>query len=262
MIRAHAILRTAAGGTVWVALSFVLILAAMALAARTPGPRTPVLPARAGQFAFLARGGPETFPPLRVETLRAVLGRGEVARLLGGEGESPPVAPSPSPQPTGTPPQPEPIPDPGEIASDSDLRIEMEASTSRAERGERITYTITVTNVGEGVAKGLRVLSHIPEHTTYVAGEECGGETVRIEDNDEVPGGKSTCVAFPVGPPPRGGHDFANEIGALNPGQRTVTIFTVAVDPDAPDGTIANHAHVDSQDHPRLDSNQVETRVS
>lgn len=171
-------------------------------------------------------------------------------------------------RPRGTSDDPEDPRSPGEIpaseevAAGPDLRVRMDVDRARASRGDTLEYTITVTNVGEGTAKRVRVLSHIPEHTSLVATPQCGGRIVRVSPGDGPGGLPATCIDLPVGATAPGDHEITIGMKGMNAGRTERFVFRVAVDADAPQGhAIRNHAHVASEQGPDRKSNEVKTVV-
>lgn len=253
-------------GSAWLAIAVAATLGAMVLAVRLPGPRALGLEAAVGGGGrYLETGGSPRFAPLSPAILSDLFGAGIVERLLGLVGGPHPPSghpgPPPGPAPEPPPGEEEPLPGPQELTEAPDLRIEMSVDKAEARPGDTITYFITVRNVGKGPAKEVVILSHVPEHTTLLAGDECGGEPAALIPNRSVPGGHTVCVAV-AGPPAPGEHGFKSAIDNLNPGREHTIPFKVVVDPNAPPGTvISNHAHVEAVGLPRATSNTVSTRV-
>lgn len=253
-------------GSAWLAVAVAATLGAMVLAARLPGPRALGLEAAVGGGGgYLEAGGSPRFAPLSPAILSDLFGAGIVERLLGPVGRPHPPSghPEPPPGPAPEPPPGDegPLPGPQELTEAPDLRIEMSVDKAEARPGETLTYLITVTNVGHGAAKDVWVRSHVPKHTSLVAGWECDGENVSLSPNPGSPAGYSVCVSVP-GPAAPGEHGFRNHIGPVRAGQQVRTMFKVAVDPNAPAGTvIRNHGHATNPDFPTVTSNTVSTRV-
>src|SRR5690606_38153999 len=72
----------------------------------------------------------------------------------------------------------------------------------KAQSGEVLTYTITVTNTGDVDLAGIPVVDLIPAHTSYVAGSATGGAVSNSEGELEwvvdVPFGGAVSVGFQV----------------------------------------------------------------
>lgn len=155
------------------------------------------------------------------------------------------VTPSPSPSPTPTPsPSPSPTPTPTKRTK---LRAVMHAYPQTVRRGDRITYTVTVTNVGRHQSDFVAVLTHEPPHTSFAYCEE----------------GDSACVQPPV---PLGASEqhFQLDTGRqLMPGESATIQFQVIVHATAPPDyrRIENHAHAIASNAPQADSNTTVVRL-
>src|SRR5690606_335663 len=71
----------------------------------------------------------------------------------------------------------------------------------KAQSGEVLTYTITVTNTGDVDLAGIPVVDLIPAHTSYVAGSATAGGTLAGEELSwlvDVPFGGAVSVGFQV----------------------------------------------------------------
>lgn len=242
-----------------VALVLVVTGAVIAAAGRLPG----TVLSRAVQVAGPDYGalGLRPLPALADRFVEQELGSLVALAFLGaGTGPVPPATSSAGSQPGGQGEETENDAGPEDLAAPSDLTIGMTASRTSAGPGDTIRYVITVVNVGKGVAKGVTVRSHIPARTRFV--ETCEGGYVSVVDNPGATGGRTVVVCVPCESRGTSGHDIQNSMGALRPGQRVQTIFTVRIDEDAPDGLmIRNHAHVTSENEVSQTSNEVTTRV-
>lgn len=245
-------------GAVWVVLACASVLGPMLLAAR-PAPPLAIGFARGAGFIDAGPDGPASFSPLSPKLLTELLGREAAARLLDGPPDAEP--PPPTPAGHGPGPAPSPPPDdggltpPGQLTKSADLRIVMTVDKSEARPGDTLTYVITVTNVGEGVAKNVEVTSHTPEHTTLKSFNGCGVVTIDPSGDGRI------CVLGNVsGPGPHGMRAGRTTLGA---GQVFRVTFEVVVNPDAAAGTIIrNHAHADALGEIRLTSKEVSTEVA
>jgi uncharacterized repeat protein (TIGR01451 family) len=106
---------------------------------------------------------------------------------------------------------------PGEGPPTCDLPIEKKADASTVSAGSRVGYRITVRNRGHAVARNLRVCDHIPRRTTFVSADR---KLSRF--------GRDRCLG----------------IARLAPGQRVSVHLVLAVDADAPAGSLANLADI------------------
>src|SRR5690606_27011394 len=71
----------------------------------------------------------------------------------------------------------------------------------KAQSGEVLTYTITVTNTGDVDLAGIPVVDLIPAHTSYVAGSATAGGALAGEELSwlvDVPFGGAVSVGFQV----------------------------------------------------------------
>jgi hypothetical protein len=237
-------------------LSLAMLLGVAGLGARLPGlsvlsgvPQLRALDYSVDRFGRLA--------PLNDRFVLQALGSGSVAQGLGAGaegGRSPaPVRPSPEPTPQETPGREG---NPGDILADWDLRPSMRADRSTARPGDRITYTITVTNVGTADYPGTpsyTVRAHIPYHTTYLPEDEC-------EPGTAPPDGG--CIDVPVAEPGSSdpeAHQYNDTRGnAIGPGKFVRIRFSVVVDPNTASGTkLVNDAHVDVAARARRTSGSV-----
>ena len=62
-------------------------------------------------------------------------------------------------------------------AAAPDLVLSKDDGLDVVTAGQRITYTLTISNVGTQGATGVEVSDELPEHTTFVAASDGGGET-------------------------------------------------------------------------------------
>lgn len=198
------------------------------------------LPALSASFVSEALAG--LVPPPAVGT----------ALPSGGPGQAPGREP---------PPEREQLPTETLTAS-PDIRIAMRVDKAEARPGDTLIYTITISNVGRGDATSLTVSSHIPDYTTYVAGAECGGENVSIDENPNSPAGRTVCASVP-GPPAPGEHGFVYGGVKVPAGKSRQVLIRVVVNADAPQGTVLrNHAHATGPGVQRTTSNEVSTQIS
>jgi uncharacterized repeat protein (TIGR01451 family) len=106
---------------------------------------------------------------------------------------------------------------PGEGPPTCDLPIDKDADASTVSAGSRVGYRITVRNRGHAVARNLRVCDHVPRRMTFVSA-----------DRKLSRRGRARCLG----------------IARLAPGQRVSVHLVLAVDPDAPPGSLANLADI------------------
>lgn len=196
-----------------------------------------------------------TFAPLDVEALRILMGDAPVGR-------PPPRVSAPHAAPTPAERSIRPthrrIPPPGSVTSASDLRIRIQVDRAEAAPGDIITYAIGVTNAGRGTARGVRVTSRVPEHTTWVDGDGCGPRPVTVAPGQGPVPGTPAVFLCPAG----SADEFAAEFAFLGPGDHVRIELRVVVNADAPNGfVILNHADVVAEGVPARTSNQVSTVV-
>lgn len=266
MNRPASLIALAAG---WLGIAFASTVGAMILAVGAPG--SPAVnvearlpdPGRAGHPQ-----GTSSFAPVSAEILDD-LGRAGLALGLSLSGPGSLTDgrhDADSRRPTAHPDDLRPmgsgrLATPEELADEPDVRIEMSVDRAQAQPAATLRYVIRAANVGRGAAKELQITSHIPEHTTLVAGADCEGESVGVQPNPGAPGGHTIGVCLP-GPGAPGEHGIQIGFGPLGPGRVETFVFRVAIDPDTPSGSvIRNHAHVDGADIPRRTSNEVSTVV-
>ncbi|MCM0675531.1 DUF11 domain-containing protein [Micromonospora phytophila] len=98
----------------------------------------------------------------------------------------------------------------------ADLSVVKGDSPDPVLAGQKITYTIAVSNAGPSTAQNVSVTDTLPAGTSYVSGVDGNGVTVcTLVQSDKV-----VCA-----------------LGALNPGQTRTVFLTVLVAPSVPDGT-------------------------
>lgn len=242
----------------WLAAGALATLVAMLLATTAVGPRTVVLESRPS-LTLPQIPSPGTIAPLDPrlanDLAEFVFSR---APVRPGRGEV--TSPEQNP-PTNEDDQPTLR---EQLTSPPSMTIRMEVDRSEARAGDVITYTMIVTNNGRGIARNVRITSHIPERTSYVP-DECQ-EPVFVHENPASPAGYTigTCdaagfLAFQGA----GSHPVTISYDSFGPGKQDRIVFRVAVNADAPAGTrIRNHSHVQATASARATSNVVTTIVT
>jgi uncharacterized repeat protein (TIGR01451 family) len=196
---------------------------------------------------------------------RDVAGFSPLSRSLTREIASPP-APTPTPtiKPVPHPPSSKPIdsqpPSPGPTHSPSpsapapSLQVAMASGTSLTHPNKTITFKITITNTGPGVANDLVVESHVPDGTTLTSWM-CNGRNVKANGTDHF-----TCGTLGAAPAPN--HPLVFAVSALAPGASIIEQFTVQVDHNVNhNSAIVEHAHAYAANADLADSNQVSVIV-
>ncbi|MBI4729692.1 MAG: DUF11 domain-containing protein [Acidobacteria bacterium] len=227
--------------TLWAATTFAL--------------GTPV----AARIDLTSRRGPSyakdsiAFRPLQLALLADLLG--ETAGLLTpGASALPPAGGTRHEERPEQPPPPDrPV-----------LVLDMTSDKKTVSRGDEVTYTIRVSNVGRVAADRVVLTSHIPQWTVLVSGTACHGEVARV-DPSPSPGRDALClnvdrIVAPDAPTPQDEHAVYRTVP---PGGWEDLAFTVRVDRSAPRGTvIRNRAHASADNHPTtVYSNEVEVTV-
>jgi uncharacterized repeat protein (TIGR01451 family) len=111
-----------------------------------------------------------------------------------------------------------------------------------------ITFTITITNNGPGVANDLIVESHVPDGTTLTSWM-CNGSSVKAGGADHF-----TCGTRGAAPAPN--HPLVFAVSALAPGATIIEQFTVQVDHNVNhNSAIVDHAHAYAANADLADSN-------
>lgn len=266
LVRLRRIAGEGAVGVASLSLASVALVVSMIAATSPAAPSSVGIQARIGSALDAGEPPGEPIAPLSPEILDVLFGGGSAVQLFG----VPVATPSPGPVTSGQPnhepsPSPSPSSSPGslpeQITAEPDLRIEMSADRATASPGDTITYTIRIANVGKGTARDLRILSHIPEYTTWIQDESCG-DAVNFGENPNSPYGYSVWVCGPPSPGP-GEHGVeATTYDRFPPGRTDTLVFKVVVNPDAPQGVILrNHAHARMLNGTARTSNEVSTRV-
>jgi len=258
----------ALGATATAVAALAVVLASGTFGARIPDvvalddiPR--IGGAGAGPVDALAVGG---VAALRREFLEHVLGEDAVALLgapFGGapndEVRSPDAAPAPTAGPAGTTTTTTATgPRGGDglvptLPTDADLVVAMVADRDAVKPGERIVYSMIVTNIGgERFVGEIHLESHHPFGTTDA--------TCDVTDEGDV------CVPVPVPGVPNGDVHTVNmgRAGPIEPGERVVFRFAARVNETTqPGAELTNHAHliVTGSDDPPETSNVVVVRV-
>ncbi|MGZ4104235.1 MAG: hypothetical protein ACXVP8_03130 [Actinomycetota bacterium] len=159
---------------------------------------------------------------------------------VGTPTPAPIVSRSPSSKPIESHvPESTPTPSaPGEHAPppSPSLTVTVAADTRSTHKNHAITYTITITNAGPGVANDLVVESHVPDGTSLLAWM-CNGTSVSAN-------GASSFTCGALGSAPKPNHPLVFAVSALASGASITEQFTVDVNHDvAHNSAIVEHAH-------------------
>ena len=107
------------------------------------------------------------------------------------------------------------------VLGSADLSVTKSDSPDPVLAGNKVTYTIRVTNAGPSTAQNVVATDTLPAGTTFVSGVDGNGSTVcTLVQSDEV-----VCA-----------------LGALNPGQTKTVLLTVLVAPSVPNGTVLTNS--------------------
>ena len=199
---------------------------------------------------------------------RDVSGFHRLSRSLNNEIVSPPTpAPTPAARPTPRPPSakpvdsqtPEPPVTPGTTppptrAPQPSLSVAIAASTDVTHPNKSITFTVTITNNGPGVANDVVVESHVPDGASLVSWM-CNGTLVNANGADHF-----TCGSLGSAPAPN--HPLVWGVSGLAPGATITQTFTVKVDHNVNhNSAIVDHAHAYAANADLADSNEVSVIV-
>ena len=163
------------------------------------------------------------------------------AKPVDSQTPEPPV--NPGPGPTHTPQAPLPS-----------LSVAIAANTGVTHPNKSITFTVTITNNGPGVANDLVVESHVPDGASLVSWM-CNGATVYANGADHF-----TCGTLGAAPAPN--HPLVWAVSALAPGATITQTFTVRVDHNVNhNSAIVDHAHSYAANADLADSNEASVIV-
>lgn len=138
------------------------------------------------------------------------------------------------------------------------LVAQMRSDRVTAGRGDRITYTIVVSNAGPVAATNAVLESHVPEHTTLIGGGQCGPTYVKVD-----PEGACVDVSPVFAAPAPGEHGVVFRFPRLASYSTEIVTFSVRVGYDAPKGeSIENHSHLSAENASASDSRAVAVRVT
>jgi len=100
--------------------------------------------------------------------------------------------------PSGTMPPPPPPPE----NSEADLEVEISASAGKIKRGEKLEYTIVVTNNGPDTAEEVSLTNKLPSNVKFISvnGTGCSGTTTIICQLADLSSGASETVFLTVSP--------------------------------------------------------------
>lgn len=255
-----------AAGAAWLAAGAAVTIGTMMLATMPSRPDDISVSGRPGVSEYFLPGSLPHIPPLTTGILASLLGPEAAARLLRDAGLGGRVATRPDrsrpPGENGSPPEDRPRLS-EQLTSPPNVRVSMSVDKSSARQADLITYTITVTNLGRGIAHELRLESQVPPHTTFVSDDSCGGQPASVSVTTNP--AEVLCYAARVDDPTERGQGQPYAVGraALRPGERFTRIFTVSVDPETPTGTVLrNRATVSGPGLPTRTSAEVATIVT
>ena len=181
---------------------------------------------------------------------------------------TPSPAPVPTVRPTPLPPSAKPIdsqtpetpgtPNPSQPpvphTPPPSLSVAIAANTARTHPNKNITFTITITNNGPGVAKDLVVESDVPDGATLVSWM-CNGALVNANGADHF-----RCGSLGSAPAPN--HALVWAAPALAQGATITQTFTVQVDHNVShNSAIVDRAHTYAANADLADSNEASVIV-
>jgi uncharacterized repeat protein (TIGR01451 family) len=194
---------------------------------------------------------------------RDVSGFHPVSRHLSTDIVSPPtVVPTPTPAPTPHTPSSKPIDSQAPATTPTpinpttppppppSLSVAIAANSALTHPNKAITFTITITNAGPGVATDLVIESHVPDGAT-LSSWMCNGTSFQAMGADHF-----TCGTLGDAPNPEHAHVYA--VPALATGATITESFTVQVDHNVDhNSAIVDHAHAYASNADLADSNEV-----
>lgn len=144
-------------------------------------------------------------------------------------------------------PRPDPAPGPASAPPPA-LSLTMTSDTDDVHPNEIVTYSLAVTNSGDGTAENIVVASHIPDGTS-LEGWMCDGSAHNAEGATSV-----TCGTDHERPD----HDVVFGARRLAPAETITFLFWVRVNPGVRHNTaISTHAHCSASNADLIDSGEV-----